>query len=338
MKRLLVLCVILIIAFSTGNALAQDKVGTSAAAFLGIGIGPAANAMGGAYVSYGRDAYTLYWNPGAISQVGRSVASFAHINWILGTTYNWGGVIINTGDGNAFGVQMGYLDYGDEPVTTVDFPEGTGDRWNASDLFATLTFSRNFTERFSVGGSAKIITERIYNSSATAFALDLGLLYITDFNGLRLGVSMSNFGTEMTMDGQDLWFPYDQDPDRFGDNSNLTGKYKVDSWPLPLIFRLGVSMELIKTDMHIIGLAADASVPSDNSSIVNLGAEYGFMDIFFLRGGYQSLGRTDTEEGLTAGLGLQYNIPNFARVTIDYAFMEFGILGDFHSFGFAFAF
>lgn len=338
MKHLLVLFVVIIIALNSNDGFSQDKVGTSAAAFLGIGIGPAATAMGGAYVSYGRDAYTLYWNPGAISRVGRSVASFMHTNWILGSTYNWGGVIINTGDGNAFGVQFAYLDYGEEKVTTVDFPDGTGDRWSASDMFATITFSRNFTERFSVGGSAKIITERIYNSSATAFAIDLGLLYITDFNGMRLGVSMSNFGTEMKMDGQDLWFAYDQDPGRFGNNGNLTGLYKVDSWPLPLFFRLGVSMEVLNTEQNKISLSTDAAVPSDNSSIINVGAEYSFSDVFFLRGGYQSIGRQDTEEGLTAGLGIQYNVPNFARITVDYSFMEFGILGDFHSFGFAFAY
>jgi len=337
MKRLLILFLILF-AWMTNDVFSQDKVGTSAAPFLGIGIGPTATAMGGAYVSYGRDAYTLYWNPGAISRVGKSVAGFSHTNWILGSTYNWGGLIINTGDGNAFGVQFGYLDYGEEEVTTVNFPEGTGDRWSASDLFATLTYARNFTGKFSVGGSVKIIREKIYNSTATAFAIDLGLLYITDFNGLRLGVSMSNFGTEMQMDGQDLWFSYDQDPYRFGDNPNLTGKYKVDSWALPLIFRLGVSMDVINTENNKISLATDAAVPSDNSTVINVGAEYSYSDVFFLRGGYQSLGRDGNQEGLTAGLGIQYNVPNFAKVTVDYSFMDFGILGDFHSFGFAFAY
>ena len=338
MKRLLILSLLINIGLMTNESLSQDKVGTSAAPFLGIGIGPAATAMGGAYVSYGRDAYALYWNPGAISQLGRSVASFTHTNWILGSNYNWGGVIMNVGGGNAFGFQFGYLDYGEEQVTTVNSPEGTGDRWSASDLFATITFARNFTGQFSVGGSAKIIRERIYNTSATAFAIDLGLLYITEFNGLRLGVSMSNFGSDMQMDGQDIWFTHDQDPSRYGDNPNLTGKYKLDSWALPLFFRLGVSMEVLNTEQNKISLATDASVPSDNSTIINVGAEYSFSDIFFLRGGYQSLGRENTQEGLTAGLGLQYNVPDFARVTVDYSFMDFGILGDFHSFGFAFGF
>jgi len=294
--------------------------------------------MGGAYVSFARDAYTLYWNPGAISRLDRSVASFTHTGWILGSDYNWGGLILNLGNGNAVGLQFAYLDYGEENVTTIFAPEGTGDRWTANDLFATLTFARNFTERFSAGGSVKIIREMIYNSSATGFAIDLGLLYITDFNGMRLGMSIQNFGTEMQMDGQDLWFPYDQDPYRFGDNPTLTGKWKTDSWPLPLFFRLGVSMDVVSVAGNTLTLASDAFVPSDNSTVVNVGAEYNYDQIFFLRGGYQSLGRAETQEGLTAGLGLQYMIPGFAQVNVDYAFIDFGILGDFHTFGFGFTY
>jgi hypothetical protein len=338
MKRLITIISLLSILGLTLPVSAQDKVGTSAAPFIGIGIGPAATAMGGAYASFARDAYSLYWNPGAISRVEHSVASFTHTGWILGSNYNWGGLILNLGEGNALGVQFAYLDYGEENVTTVQAPEGTGDRWSASDLFAALSFARNFTDRFSVGGSAKIIREKIYNSSATGYAIDLGLLYITDFNGMRLGMSIQNFGTDMQMDGQDLWFPYDQNPNINGNNYTITGKWKTDSWPLPLFFRLGLSMDVFSMAGNTITLATDAFVPSDNSTVVNVGAEYNFDQIFFLRGGYQSLGRAQTQEGLTAGLGLQYQIPGFARVTVDYSFLDFGILGDFHTFGFGFTY
>jgi hypothetical protein len=89
---------------------------------------------------------------------------------------------------------------------------------------------------------------------------------------------------------------------------------------------------------NTLTLASDAFVPSDNSTVVNVGAEYNYDQIFFLRGGYQSLGRTDTQEGLTAGIGLQYQIPGFAQVNVDYSFIDFGILGDFHTFGFGFTY
>ena len=59
--------IIFVIAFAMLSA--QSKVGTSSAQFLGIGVGPKAIAMGGAFTSIANDASTLYWNPGAISRL-----------------------------------------------------------------------------------------------------------------------------------------------------------------------------------------------------------------------------------------------------------------------------
>jgi len=318
---------------------AQEKVGTSAAPFLGIALGPAGIAMGGAYTSFGRDAAALYWNPGAISQMNQSYASFAHTEWFMGTDYNWLGVVINTGGGNAFGLQLAILDYGEENVTTVYAQEGTGDKWTAEDLFATVSFARNFTNRFSVGGSLKFIQEKIYHESATAFAIDLGLLFITPFNGMRLGVSMSNFGTDMTMDGKDLFHQYDQDPEAYGNNPTITSKLKTDAWPLPLFFRLGVSMDVLRIDEQTtVTLATDAVLPSDNAATVNVGGELNYHDLLYLRAGYKTIGRVNSEEGLTAGLGVAFTVPSMARIIIDYAYAEFGLLGDIHTFGVGFAF
>jgi hypothetical protein len=335
--RTLTIIVLVIILAQTGYS--QDKVGTSAAPFLGIAIGPAGIAMGGAYSSFGRDASAMFWNPGAMSQMNQSYVSFSHTEWFLGTDYNWIGIVLDVGGGSAFGMQLAILDYGEEDVTTVEFQEGTGNRWTAQDLFATISYARNFTERFSVGGSLKFVQERIFNESGSAFAIDLGLLFITPFNGMRLGVSMTNFGTDMTLDGKDLFHQYDQDPENFGNNPTITSKLKTDAWPLPLFFRLGLSMDVVKLDENtMITLAADAVLPSDNMAVVNVGGEFNYQDLFFLRAGYKSIGRVDSEEGLTAGLGVAFNVPSMARIIIDYAYAEFGLLGDIHTFGVGFAF
>jgi len=317
---------------------AQDKVGTSAVPFLGISIGPAATAMGGAYVSYARDAASLYWNPGAISQIGHSQVSFSHTEWILGTNYNWCGAVLNIGRGNALGIQIAVLDYGEENVTTIMAPEGTGERWDAQDLFTSFSFARNFTDRFSVGGSVKYIHEKIYNEAASAFAVDFGLLYITNFRDMHLGMSITNFGSDMQMDGRDLLRTYDQDPNNLGNNGTIAAKLKTDEWPLPLFFRVGTSLNLLQLEKNTITMSGDAVVPSDNSTVLNVGAEYNYNNLFFLRGGYQSIGRQNTQEGLTAGLGIKYMVPGLAEINLDYAFINYGILGDFHTFGFSFTF
>ena len=53
---------------------AQTKVGTTAAQFLGVSVGPRAIAMGGAFVAANDDATSLYWNPGAFQQAGTVAA------------------------------------------------------------------------------------------------------------------------------------------------------------------------------------------------------------------------------------------------------------------------
>jgi hypothetical protein len=333
-----ILILVLVLTSLNSVSFAQDKVATSAAPFLGINIGGAASALGGAYVSLARDASTIYWNPGAMSRLGRSELSFASTSWFLDTKYNWGAVILNLDGNNAFGVNMAILDYGEENVTTVQAPEGNGLRWSAQDLYAAISYSRNLTDRFSIGGSAKYISQKIYNESASGYAVDIGLLYITRFNGMRLGVSISNFGTEMRMQGKDLLHPYDEDPNNLGNNGTITSEKQTQRWPLPLIYRVGASMDVVKMSQTVLMLTTDVAIPSDNSTIINVGGELSWNQIFFLRAGYKSLMRQDTEEGLTAGVGFKYFVPSLGQVGIDYAFNDYGLLEEIHTWGVSFSF
>ena len=44
----------------------------------------------------------------------------------------------------------------------------------ANEFSAGVTFSRKIVESFSFGATAKLVSSKIWHSSATAFALDLG--------------------------------------------------------------------------------------------------------------------------------------------------------------------
>ena len=59
-------------------------------------------------------------------------------------------------------------------------------------------------------------------------------------------MSISNFGGYMQMDGKDLYHRIDLDPTAQGTNKTLVSVLKTDSWPLPLLFRAGVSMDAYK--------------------------------------------------------------------------------------------
>ncbi|MGQ9561487.1 MAG: PorV/PorQ family protein [Candidatus Oleimicrobiaceae bacterium] len=317
----------------TAAARAQTKVGTTAVPFLGISIAPRATAMGGAFAAVGNDATCLYYNPGALSQMSRSQLLVAHTRWLLGTDLNWVGVGLKLDADNALGLSFTHLDYGEEEVTTVYLPEGTGERWGASDIAASLSYCRNLTDRFSIGGSVKYIQQKVWNESASAFALDVGLLFVTQFNDLRLGMSISNFGTDMRHDGRDLLQRVDLDPEHIGHNETIVGKLKTENWPLPLFFRVGVAMDVLRHRDYRLTLAADAFRPSDNTETINVGAEVEMYRLLSVRCGYKSLFRGSSEEGLTAGVGVHLALDPRLAWTCDYTYANFGLFEAVHMVG-----
>jgi hypothetical protein len=320
------------------GALGQSKVGTTAAQFLGISVGPRAIAMGSAYVASNNDATLLYWNPGAFQQAGQSQVIFSQSDWLAGTKFRWAGFMLNLGDENAFGISLTQLDYGEEEVTTVASPDGTGERWSAQDLAVAVSYCRRLTDRFSMGGSVKYIQQSIWNESASTFAFDLGLLFVTNFNDLRLGVSLTNFGGDMKLDGRDLLQRVDIDPSNSGSNKSLVGTLKTDPWAIPLLFRVGVAMDVYQDESVRVTLAADALRPSDNEESLNFGGEIGMNDIVFLRAGYKAIAgpdefstRNTRDEGLSLGAGLKYVAEGFGSVEVNYAFTKFGLFGNLNT-------
>lgn len=304
----------------------QTKIGSTAAPFLNIAVSPRAISMGGAFIATANDVSSLYWNPAGASRSDINEAMFSHSRWFADINYNWAGAMIKLGGAGTLGLSLTYLDYGDIEITTLSEQDGTGQFFSAHDLSMGLTYAYNLTDRFSLGGTVKYIQQTIWNSSASAFAMDLGVLFHSDINGLRIGATITNFGTEMQMDGKDLLVQHDIDPNIYGNNDQILANLQTDEFPLPLTFRIGLAMDVLDTEDHRFTLAADALHPNDNSESVNVGAEYMFNNLVAFRVGYKSLFLDNSEEGLTAGVGLNYDFSSDFGVKVDYAYQDFGVL------------
>ena len=155
-------------------------------------------------------------------------------------------------------------------------------------------------------------------------AVDLGSVYRTDLNGMRIGIAITNFGGKMQMTGRDLVRFYDIDETREGNNANVLADLSTDQWPLPLMMRFGLAMEAFQNERHRLSVAADALHPNDNVETVNLGTEYAFREQFFVRAGYRSLFLTDSEEGATIGFGVRLSTRGGPVFLLDAAYEEFG--------------
>ncbi|MCG8606539.1 PorV/PorQ family protein [bacterium] len=325
------------VAQTTDEAQSVSNVGTNSAAFLEIGLGARAQAMGAAFTSLADDATAMYWNPSGIARLGHFEASFTNIDWLADTYIGYAAVVASIGDFGAVGVDASVLDAGERPVRTIAQPEGTGEIFSSSDLSLGLAFAMNLTDRFSIGFHAKYIRQEIWHESANGFALDLGALYDMPVDGMRLGFAILNFGTRMKLSGRDLQRPFDPDPLNFG-NDAINVDLETQSFELPLMFRFGVSYRLQTTESSGLLISTDLLHPGNNTESINIGGEYSYNDFVFVRGGYESLFERDQENGLTLGGGLQFKLFGTGTVRIDYAYVDWGVLDNADRFTIALVF
>ena len=229
------------------------------------------------------------------------------MKWFVDTQIQDASVIIDGNDKGKFALSVRGINYGDINVTTIERPEGTGERFTPKDLTVAFSYSRFVTDRFSLGATGRYVQQKIWNESATGFAVDLGMIYTTNFKNLRIGMSILNFGTDMALSGDDLRRAIDIDESIEGNNDRLEAFLGVKDWPMPLVFRVGVAMDVVDVEDHKVVFALDAKHPNDNSESIDVGIEYGFNDLIFLRGGYRSFLSSQTEDqSLTTGFGLKY--------------------------------
>jgi hypothetical protein len=308
------------------------KVGTSAAQFLKLGVGARPIAMGGSYVAEASDLSTLYWNPAGLTRIGGTSVQLAHTEYLADVNYNFAAFGTDLGNMGTLALAILFLDSGDMEVRTAEQPEGTGEQFKAQSFAIQGSYARALTDRFSIGGSLKYIQERIWHSSASSIAFDVGTLFTTPFERLRLGVSMSNFGPKMRMDGRDVLFSEDPNPNQDGNVEIVNAELQTDEHPLPLLFRVGVALDAVQFAGHRVLLTTDAAHPNDNSEYINLGGEYSFRDLVALRVGYRNLFEEDGEQGLTFGGGLSLRVDRSLRARIDYAYADFGRLDQTHWF------
>ncbi len=336
MKRFKIigLMLFLIIGFSRAQV---TKVGTTVANFLLIESGARAVGMGGAFVAVAEGPVAMYWNPSGIARADKFSTSFSRSDWLLDLSYNFVGAVLPVGNSGSLGVSAQFLSMDDMQITTEFFPEGVENGYFSAGNYAVgVSYGFRLTDRFSMGFTGKLIYEYISQSSATALAMDIGTLYTTEFDGLQIGMSISNYGTKMQLSGGDLLIQHDR-YDQEGNNPNINANLATDAYDLPLIFRFGLSWDALKgrNDSNLL-LAVDALVPNNNYQSLNAGVEYVFKNMFSLRGGYNTwygFGQRDTDDqsGLSFGLGLKYSF-EVTSVNIDYAYRDYGVLKDIQMF------
>jgi hypothetical protein len=348
MRKTLIFTFIIILAVATNSWCQQEdyppkditRVGTTAASFLKIPVGARATALGGAYTSVANDVTALYWNPGGIASINKITFAVNSAKLYAGINHSFIGMIFPAGQ-NVFGLSFVMLNSGDMDVTTVDEPEGTGETYSVNNMAAGLTFSRQLTDRFFVGFTVKIINEKIWRNSATNVALDVGTVFNTGLLGTRIGMSISNFGKDMRIEGPDMLMNRRADPNNPDNGYNPEILLKGKDWAMPLIYRMGLAVDLVggispfvQNEKSRLTAIIDADDGVDSALRSSLGVEYEWNKIVALRGGYK-LNYDAYRFSFGGGLKLFAGRMPF---TLDYAFADYGDLSYVHHFYISVAF
>jgi hypothetical protein len=329
--------VALALALAAPYAAAQTKTGTTIGTFLEIEPSARVAGMGnaGAPLEDGIDA--AYYNPAAVGRVDQYQLTFTHSLWLAGITYDYAAGAMPLGKWGKGFVTLTSLNSGDIDVRTVAQPLGTGERYSVNDLALGLGYGLAVTDRFTTGFQINLVQETIWHTSLSAATVSIGTLYRTSENGLRLGASLSNFGTQGRFSGRDLRITYDAQPNVNGDNSALPGEAFTDPYLVPVLFRVGVGKPFRVGTRQWLNVAVQAEHPNDNTESMSAGAEFDDRGVLALRVGYQNAFQQDSEVGLTAGGGLRGRLDVY-QYRLDYAWADQGRLGSTHRITFGLAF
>ncbi|MCO6447407.1 MAG: PorV/PorQ family protein, partial [Ignavibacterium album] len=283
------------------------RKGTNGAEELLIPVGARSIATSGAFVANVMGLESIYYNPAGLDISQRTEAMFSYMNYIADINISYLAIGTSLGDFGSIALSIKSLDVGNIPVTTNELPDGTGSTYSPGFVTVGLTYSKVLTDRVSIGTNVKLLSETIGNTSATGFAIDAGVQYkFTE--QISLGATVKNIGSNMVFSGQDLRQRSDIKGSQPG---SPTGMFEVvaESFQIPSYFELSLAYGLNLNEENDLMFAGAFTANNSLENKLHFGLEYGYMNTFFLRGGYQLFTENTKESiyGFTAGAGVNYD-------------------------------
>lgn len=343
MKR--IVFILLILSFSVVETFGggQNRAGTAGAPELRIPVGARYLAMVGSPIANVTGLEAIYWNPAGVDFSPSSAnAIFSYRSYIADMTMNYVAASGRLGDLGSVGLSFRSLNIGDINVTTMDQPDGTGQIINPSYFILGLTYSKQLTDRISIGANFNLINESIDRVGTSGFSFDFGVQYknLLEIPGFALGVVVKNLGSSMKYDGNALYVNV-QDPTALRGPAFL--KVDASSAELPSEISVGLSYQNNFDEENSVTVSAAFQNNNYTYDDYKVGLEYTFKNIFFVRGGYlfspQSSDNTpNIFQNYALGAGL--NLKEFSGIdlSVDYAYVPVKYFDSNHVFSISMGF
>jgi hypothetical protein len=327
--------------------------GSTSAEFLLFGAGARGTALGDAFAAVATDISSLYYNPGAAALISGPGASVSTYDYVADTKYSWGGIAFPfSGGSRTFGIQIGTFGFDNQPVYTVDQPDGTGSVYSVSQTFAGATFAQNFSDRFAAGLTAKFVFDQLGEVNGTAFAVDFGTSFhaMLSDHPIRLAFVVANLGTDLKYSGDALDVNSPRDPaDPTAEQPPelpQPAELKTKGFALPTVFKVALAYDLLTGESSRLTVLGDFNQANNNRAGFAGGGEWALNKLggsnfgVALRGSYTyqpannitvdetqtALNDEENLQGLAFGGGLNYTTESL-NLGFDYAYKYLGILG-----------
>lgn len=286
----------------------NDKVGSSAFKFLNIQTDAHGAALGG-LAAQASGASALFWNPAGIAGSEGIGVSAGMTQWLVETQVMNVGVVMPM-MGGTIGLSLVSVDYGDimksgwAGTTEFVFEPNQGS-FSATDMSLQASYGKSLSDKFSLGATAKMISQSIDDVSISGLAFDIGTQFNTGYRGISMGAVVSNFGPDV-----DSQAPENASYEEFPGMS------------LPMTFSFGVVGEAIP------GLNAGLNVlkQADMAQEFIFNGEYSVAGLASLRFSY-NISNPQEPMSFGVGLGMAGVTANVAITTTQYFdnVMRFGI-------------
>jgi len=319
--------VVLAVACATALAGGGNRVGTAGAEQLLIPVGARGVALGSSYTAGITGVNAIYYNPAGLSaSTARAEATFSQMSHVGDIDVSYVGIGANFSGFGHLGFTIKSLSFGDIKLTDERNPDGSNATYSPTFVTIGLTYSRALTDRIRAGVTANIVSETIDRVSASGVAFDVGVQYtgLAGVRGLQLGVTLRHLGGNMAYDGPGL---YRSAKESSSKRDAQLLKIDAAGFGMPTSLELGVAYTQALADMHSLTVTGAFENNNFQSDQYRIGLEYGFNNLFFVRGSFNVPGDGTEDEfadpaylyGAALGAGVNYSAGDIS-LGLDYAY------------------
>ncbi|NPA80950.1 MAG: PorV/PorQ family protein [Thermotogae bacterium] len=291
------------------------KVGIAGSKFLQVYTSPKIAAMGEAAVSFfADDPLLMINNPASAMFMNSKAVGFGFMPYWVSTYVTDIAYIHPMGRVKMGGYLHAITSLGFEHTVVTDDGYEVKGEFNYTAMSAAFVMGARLTDRFSVAIAPKAIYEGFGSFSRVfAFALDVGTVFETGWRGVNIGMAIQNFGTDPSLAGTYIRYT-------FSGEGVVEEEIPYKAYNLPLTFRAGISFDIVRSAYHALIGVVEINHPNDNSESYNLGFQYSYADMFFLRLGkkfrtFSAVVASSHDEVMAMGFGIK-----FANLGFDYSY------------------